>query len=236
MKTTEMIETYLEGNLKGLELDEFQKLMKEDASFSNKVKLHDEINMSIKDDDLQDFRQLLGKMMRKRFSSKIRYINIISSAAAAVFLITVSIFSLTKVSSIDKVYNDFYAPYQTDLYSRSANVDTRNFEQGYFLYQKGEYVKAFKLFDKYKTVQNNCTAQFYYGLCALEVEKYDITEQSMLTIIKENDSPFSLHAKWYLSLLYLKTDRTSKAIPILKELAAYDNYYSVKAESVLKRY
>ena len=47
-------------------------------------------------------------------------------------------------------------------------------------------------------------------------------------------SELSVQAKWFLSLAYLKKDDTTRALPLLKELAATDVSYAAKAREILK--
>jgi tetratricopeptide (TPR) repeat protein len=236
MRTTRTIETFLEGKLEGTKLEEFRQLLNEDTLLAEEVRLHKEVDKSIADDDLQQFRNLVSTLFNKRKTSASKYIRILSAVAAAAAVVTIVILFSTRHATNDSLFASFYSPYQADFNTRSASIKNNGFELGCLLYQKGDYAKALDIFTKNRnTFTHNSAANFYFGLTALETGKLDVTEKSFLQVIEDNNSPFTLHAKWYLSLLYLKTGERNKAMQILKELDSTENYYTLKARQILEK-
>ena len=83
---------------------------------------------------------------------------------------------------------------------------------------------------------NNIAANYYQGLCALELNKSEVAAESFQTVIAEGDYAYSLHAKWYLSLLYLKTEQHQKAKLLFEELAENPNFYAERSRKILKKH
>lgn len=74
-------------------------------------------------------------------------------------------------------------------------------------------------------------AQFYIGICQLELEEYDIAINSLLTV--DPRSTFSLDAKWYLSLAYLKTNQLEIAKSLLSDFSNASGYKAPEAEMII---
>jgi len=62
MNITRLIEAYLDGSLEKEEAEELKALAEKDFEFAELIRLHKEINESIRDDELYNLRQLLQKI------------------------------------------------------------------------------------------------------------------------------------------------------------------------------
>jgi hypothetical protein len=91
MKTTRTIEEYLSNSLSDYEREELEKLISADLELADLVKLHDEVNQSIRDEGLfllkHRLEEISGNYIKKK--TVIRYL-----AVAAVFLFLILSFSL----------------------------------------------------------------------------------------------------------------------------------------------
>lgn len=236
MKTSNEIDDYLMGNLSEEQKEQFSAEIKENEDLANSVLLHEEVNESITDNEIFEFRAKIKKLMSDNNKiKKLKAVHYISSIAA-VFLIALSIAALLKNPDYSKTFITYYRPYETDLNVRSESTKAEGLDFALILYQKGEYQAAFELLQNYnQSVYNNYTAQFYYGLSAMELDKFDIAEESLQEVLTSDDPSLKLHAKWYLGLLYLQTEQAVKAKNIFNELSEDDNYYARKVKKILKK-
>lgn len=235
MNTIRLIETYLENKLEGKELEDFLDRLEKDNLFKEEVELHREVNESILDDCPELRTQIKGLMPGKKHSIS-RVIGIFS-ALAAIFIIGMTIFSITSHPRTDKAFENFYQPYETDLTTRSNDKIESDLKYAYVSYQNKDYKTSFELLKNQDgSVECNCTAMFYLGLSALELNKFTVAETSLQKVSTNSNSYYSLHADWYLSMLYLKYNQPTEAKGYLEQLANSNNFYTRKAKKILKKY
>ena len=148
-----------------------------------------------------------------------------------------SILPVHKQPDAAKAFANYYQPYETDLNTRSKEINYSDIRFAYVLYQKGDYNTAYEMLNDYnKKVNHNYTALFYFGLSALELNKFNDAEESLKEVSIDSNTSYSLHADWYLSMLYLKFDRPFQAENYLEHLASGNNYYTKKARKILRKY
>jgi len=235
MNTIRLIETYLENKLEGKELEEFLERLEKDNLFKEEVELHREVNESILD-DCQELRTQIKGLMPGKKRSIYRVIGIFS-ALAAVFIIGVTIFSITGRPRADKAFENFYQPYETDLITRSNEKIQSDLKYAYVSYQNKDYKTSFELLkNQGSSIECNCTAMFYFGLSALELNKFTEAETSLQKVSTNSNSYYSLHANWYLSMLYLKYNQSKEAKNYLEQLVNSNNFYTRKAKKILRKY
>jgi len=234
-QTTDKIEFFLDGQLKGKELNNFIAEMEQDKKLASEVAMHREINESIIDDEVYYLRQKLSLLIAKS-ARKLPFVKTISSVAAGLIII-LSIVNITNNSNPAKAFTNFYAPYQTDLSTRSSENNLQGLSFAFKLYAEAEYETAMEMLNNYNNDNlNNSAINYYNGLCALELNKNERAAQSFQSVIDEGDYAYALHSKWYLSLLYLKTKQSDKAEVLLNELAEKPNFYAEKSQKILKKY
>jgi cytochrome c-type biogenesis protein CcmH/NrfG len=129
----------------------------------------------------------------------------------------------------------FYNPYQTDISTRSGEQLTDKVQLSYLLYQDGDYEASFEILKNY-LAQNfsNQTAHFYFGMNALELQQYGLAISELQSVAEDLSTPFSVHAKWYLAMTYLKNDQEGEAIKYLNQLTSFQNIYTQKAAKILR--
>lgn len=229
------IDRYLDGHLSGEELKAFQMQLHSDSSLAADLRLHEEINESIADDETHFLRQRVGLLI-KQTARKRSMIRLVSGVAAGLVVI-LSVVSITHTPSPSKAFAEYYAPYQTDLNTRSAEKKLLGLNFAYKLYSEGDYAAAHELLSNYNADNsNNVSAIYYQALCALEIDLNEEAEKNLLYIVNKGDYAHALHAKWYLSMLYLKTERFSEAENYLNELSEVPNFYSARASEILKKH
>lgn len=239
MKDIRLIENYLDNDLKGEQLSSFQKLLKEDKELADKVCLHQDINTSILEDDIAELRQQIKGHFLTEKKLPIKTVMKYVLPVAATLIIGLALIHTINKSEYEDIYTVYYKPYEADVVIRTAlnNVAKRKNLTPYLLYNKGKYQEAFEMLeDSVNDKPENYRANFFYGLCALELNNFIVAEKSLTNVIKDSINPtFKVHAEWYLSMLYLKNNNPEKARQHLENLSG-EHYYASKAKKILKKY
>jgi tetratricopeptide (TPR) repeat protein len=241
MKKTSRIEEFLDGTMKGKERTEFEKRIANDKELASEVIFHKDVNAAVKEDDVHMFRMKITSIihpdtiqatdLHTRTTRFFKY----PIAATIVLLIGFSLWQIIANKSSFEIYTKFYSPYQTDISTRSGEQLADKIQLSYLLYQDGDYEASFEILKNYLAQNfNNKTAHFYYGMNALELQQYDIAISELKAVAEDLSTPFSIHAKWYLAMAYLKYDQEEEALKYLNQLASTQNIYRVKAVKILR--
>jgi tetratricopeptide (TPR) repeat protein len=241
METISLIESYLSGEMNEQQRKEFEIKMKDDQKLSSDVKLFIETNEAILDDEVYKFRKSVRNVINEssnhsntiEFSRKLVKYSLIASI---IILIGVSLWQLIINVTPDKIYSKYYRPYETDLSTRSVNVTTDKINVAYLLYQKGEYEASYEILNNYllKNIDNP-TAHFYLGMNSLELGKTDKAIDELKEVEKNPSTPYAMHARWYLSLAYLKVGNLNEAKKYLNIIVEEDVFYAEQAKKILKK-
>lgn len=137
---------------------------------------------------------------------------------------------------------DSYAPavksQSESLDQEIASGTTRRgylLEDGIRLYNQGKYTEAKEIFQGVLASQpSNQEAIFYSGMSDYKMKLYDPALTSLSKVIPASRR-FD-EARWYISMIYIDTNRKEEAIMIWKELSKTSNSYSEKAFEKLKKY
>ena len=244
-----IIEKYLNNELKLEELNSFEDSLKNDIELRRLVKLHSEVNKSILESDIHDFRNLLRDIYAK--FSKTRKFTLndndtgkgfawrrISIAAFLIIIVGLggTYFFEHRLSSPEELYSRFYSPYQADVSIRSAGQSQNGLTLAIQLYQKKDYNTAFEILGNLlNNNKNNPAIRFYYGITAIELNRYETAIYQMNELVNNNQQPYAIHAEWYLGLCYLKLNDETKAKSYFKKIYENNGYYSSRAHDILKK-
>jgi TolA-binding protein len=235
MEMIEKYDLYIDGKLEGGELEAFLLQLKNDKKLEAELAMHREINESITDDEVYYLRQKLALLISSSLKKQV-FLRTFSGIASGI-IIVLSIFAITHTTDPGDAFNNYYRPYETDLNTRSADNNVQGTNLAYKLYASGEYEAAYEILKNYTSVNvNHSDAKYYQGLCAIELKNAADAEESLRSVIKDGDYAYALHAKWYLSMLYLQTKQNENARSLLKELAETPNFYSERSRKILKKY
>ncbi|QQS50038.1 MAG: hypothetical protein IPM71_10550 [Bacteroidota bacterium] len=236
MKNFETIEDFLDGTLHEDQKEVFKAELKKNEKLAQEAAFVSEVNESIRDEDANSLREQLRHLITQ--GSKRKHFTRMAIAAAASLVLLFSIVALTSGNKLEKAFNKYYTPYAIDLSTRSAHANQMSgLDLGIQLYANGDYQFAFSMLENYnKEVCNHSIGIFYQALCALELNKPQQAEELLLIIDQEGDYAYSMHAKWYLSLLYLKANKPYLAKPYLNILSSSTNFYTERSEKILSRY
>ncbi len=244
MSATELIEKYNDGELLGIDLENFKNRLNSDPDFAREFKLYQDIDKALLEKDILVFRKQLQNAKKVADEEKKEKVIVpfyrkrITYWAAAVII---TVFAMGYVISgiIDnsysgeKLYSMYYNPDDAVLIERSgdSNADKVLIE-AMQIYDKGMYADAVDLF---KLAGDNNTARFYLGISYMEIDELDLANEALQIVIQHNnkDNLFVEQAEWYLALCALKSENMEKAISQFSSIANGDSFYNNKAKEIL---
>jgi tetratricopeptide (TPR) repeat protein len=256
MRSTILIEKYLDGTLKGEKLKAFIHQLQHDSELRELVALHREVNESIREEDVIRLRNKLEKAYLQFRKSEIRnkesipgvqvptnrtalYKRMLLVAAGFALLIILGVLSyglIHREYTSDKLYSMYYRPYVPDILIRSDTDKADAMGEAILLYDRGSYSTAYNnLLDMIDADSKNYMARFYLGLSCMEQNKFEEAIIQFDSILKNCRSTLIYHSQWYLALCYLKTGNTREAKDLLETIASGNTYYRKKAENLLKK-
>ncbi|MBI9053935.1 MAG: hypothetical protein JEY96_08975 [Bacteroidales bacterium] len=245
MDNFEVIEKYIDGELEGSELINFEKLLSTDDDIKHNYNLSLEINNSIKEDDVIALRETMNYMYNEE-ETKVRRIPTVFAkrkvyyAAASIALLVATGGIVQKLAHPDldnnAVYEKYYAPYDATVTYRSGNTEVdRILLKALERYEDRDFENALVLFEEVVSSHgDDMSVKLYTGISYMEEEKYQKASTSFSKIIVNNDNLFIEQAKWYLSMCYIKTGSDNDAVYLLKELINEQSTYTDKANKVLR--
>ena len=157
------------------------------------------------------------------------------SAAAAVLIVALgfwSLFSLKPTSA--ELFAEYYKPYSIiDGQTRSGIQADEKFVEIARLYKNEQYNDVgSKLEVLLKEGSSSPKILLIYGITLIEQDKYEKAISTFNVILKQSGE-FSIEAKWYLALCYLKMNDKSNADKLLTELSKTPGLYKTMAENLL---
>jgi hypothetical protein len=243
MNTTRLIEAYLDGSLENDKAEEIRSRAENDAEFAELIRLHKEINESIRDNELHSLRQTLREIFaEKDISNKgvlLPLRRIIQFAAVFLFIIIVGTAAVKWFFpgySRSTVFEKFYVKYEPDAITRSGNMLKNSLENAQFQYQTGNYIECVGILeDLTRRDKQNFLAWFYLGLTKIELQQTNDAIIDFLKIPPNWKSPYVIHRNWYLALCLIKAGQEKQASPLLKRLSTGKGFYSERAKQILDR-
>jgi tetratricopeptide (TPR) repeat protein len=233
------IEEYLRGELSPEEQASFESSLEEDSELREKVEIHRKIRNGIEMGFNKELKDLLieeeSKLPRPKDNdtNRIRTLYPIIGVAAAISLLIIAFFTL-RTENVDnsELFAEYYQPYPNVEAPISRSED--NESNPYALYEKGAYAEALNQFSEIQSINFDEPAIiFYAAICQLELGLTDDSISSFKQLLELEANKYTRPAKWYLALVYLKSDQSSQAISYLNELTTFDDVYAKRAIQIL---
>jgi hypothetical protein len=210
-----------------------------------------EIDSYLMDDKLQQFRKTIIKVNSKFKKaekdnsvvlSKPLFKRVYIYAAAATIALLIGVYGITQYISIsskaspNKLFTEFYQPYQSDYIHRSDQVTINNLYLAFQAYENHEYNKAIGLFTKVTDADESIViAYFYKGIACIETNNLAVATESFNKVLVNETNPYYPQAKWYMALTMLKLNNISEAKQLLSWLASNDRFYGKKSKELLTK-
>jgi tetratricopeptide (TPR) repeat protein len=250
METTGKIEEYLEGALSERERLEMEALAARDASFSELLQMHREINESIRDNERVALQNTLVEIsssykrehpagIKRRVigwpAQKVKMMAGIAASLALIIMLGLFIGRFGGRERGDKLYDKFYQRYEPGMISRSSS-GVSSMTEALIDYESSRYSLAFsRLSDLVHSDPENMLAKFFLGLTCLEMQNPEAAVDAFYTLPESWDSPYAIHRDWYLALALLKTGEEEKALALFVKLHQSAGFYRDDAGILVDR-
>lgn len=235
---------YLDGELSENEKQLFEKELKTDNELNELYKVHQEINKYINDREAHtikaklaeariryDNRELKKKKLKRFYRAAAIFI-VLVSVAGIIFWLTNSDTPLTN----NELYSQYYTTYSTTIeYRNDTSVLTGDYYIALSEYDKGAYEQALIYFEEIiQKEQNGSSAQFFAGICCMEMGEFDRAIQYFKATINSNNTLFIDQARWFLALCYVRTGDIEKARSILNDLSQISRFKQTEVLELLE--
>ena len=103
-------------------------------------------------------------------------------------------------------------------------------------YSAKEYDKAIGYLEQViASEKGNMESVFMHGMANMEVSNYPVASGSFTRVIEHNDNLYLEDAAWYLSLCYMMTGNSEKAVNQLNAIAGSKSRYSRQAARLARK-
>ena len=240
---TILIEKYLDGELQGNDLMNFESQLQSDKELAQDYYVQKEIRNALSDWEVIDLREKLDKIQENFKKQKQRAIIrkpvfLYTACAFIAILIVSSILIFDKTYTNDELYEKYYTHYDAGIQTRGKVKEiTDTIKQALIAYDNKQYVEAIELFSRiHDTSQTKIIAKEYFtGLSYMELKKYDEAIKHFNTITYDYQNAYHENIIWYLGLSYLKMNQNSLAIKQFGELIHNDSFYKKQSLSILDK-
>jgi hypothetical protein len=251
-----LIENYLRETLSESEKKEFLNRVEIDVDFKKKFLFEKQLFQSLSEEewslgnhnqkDVTLYKELFGSEETKDLEKVICNVNnkyqksknnrlkwFLSSAATIAVLITIYTLSIKPTSN-----TEIYAAYiqKTELPSLIERSDTLNdLAKAQDHFENKAYDKALNIFEIEMSNEkiHDATIYLYTGISQLELNQFREAEKTFNLLIQSDliDAP---KGKWYMALLYIKSNNIDKARQLLTEIVNTSSYNSNQAKELLQ--
>lgn len=243
----EKIEAYLNGDLKGADLVEFEQKMQSEEGLAAQVAMFRDMDSAISDKPVLNFQKLVEDQgskyldVKNNSETRIKRLNWRRniSIAAGFLLLATALFlwnsELNSNLSNQQLFAKHFETYNLNQDLRSGKDDENNFNQAIQKYQAEAYNESTDLFQLLVEADNSeMTYAFGLAQSALnqEPKNLNLAKLEFEKIVKEGNSIYVPASKWYLSLIALAQDDQSTAQELLTQLESGGGNWSIKAKQL----
>ncbi len=239
------IEDFLDGDLTENQLMEFEKDLLDDSDLQMDLDLHREVNEAIMEEDIMDLRNKLEAIETPPNPTQKRKLKFLTkwNIAAASLALLIGLGSLlyiigdSSAYSKNKIYSNYYKPYNIVANTRSSDVMIDNLlTTALKSYETKDYHTALTLFKKILDKDStNITGNFYSGVSNIEINEYSKANKNFTRVLEHKNNLFIEQSEWYLGFCYLMTNEKEKAIHQFHTIAQGNSFYKIKALEIINR-
>jgi hypothetical protein len=239
---TILIEKYLDGELQGENLRDFESQLQNDKEFAQDYFLQKEIRNALSDWEIIDLREKLDKIQKNFKKEKQRAIIkkpiFLYSACAFIALIIISsVLFFNDNYTNDDLYEKYYTHYDAGIQTRgSEKKSTDIYIQALKAYDNYQYVKAINLFNQMSdTSQSYYAKEYFTGLSYMELKNYNEAIKHFNFISNNKQNALYENVNWYLGLSYLKLKQNILAIEQFRKLVRDNSFYKKQSLDILDK-
>ncbi|MCB0706863.1 MAG: hypothetical protein KDC34_16220 [Saprospiraceae bacterium] len=238
MRTNDaQIEMYLDGELQGDALKQFEATLKQDTSLANRLKFHQDLAASLGDSQAIDVQKQITEIGRSFFQESASekpapklvpvWRRPLAIAASFLVLLAVSYFTWQAVSGLapsgERLFAQNFTSYPLDQVVRGSEATQSDFEQTVQLYLDGHYQQASEAFRTQLSLDpQNEKLKFSLAQSLLSETPpaFDAASPLLESLVSTGTSSVVPASKWYLALVYVHNGDFKQAMPLLQEVKA----------------
>lgn len=243
LKYSQLIERFLAGEMKEDELRWFSNELKSNAELSIELKLDNDLDKILLDEDVVEFRRKLLSIFNENKQLNTpgivrlqpRKWQLAAAAAIAVLMITGGALLFTQQRSYtpEKLFSMYYDSDRSIELTRSGNANiveaVLKFQQKDF---QGASLQFAEILDR---DSSNMAVWFYNGISYIETDRIDDAIKAFSYIVDDRNNLYVEHAEWYLGLCYLKNEQIDSAVNEFRNIAVdQNNYHKKEAAKILE--
>lgn len=231
----QLIQDYLEGNLQGKDLKDFENRMQQDPVLAAEIEVYQNLELGLHSIGADNFKSEVAQWEKayqksqeneepKRFMFRPYYA---VAASVALLMVAVVFFLINRSPDMDQLYAQNYVPYDDMILDRSQ-TDAEGAQSfliaGMEAYNHQQYALAEENLQEYLQQQpEQYGAALYLGIAQMEINKFDAAEASLQKA--SQDAQFAQQSQWYSALLYLKSQQLEKAKTTLQSISQNTQHY-----------
>lgn len=224
MELEELFESYLNGTMSEADASLFKELIKENLEYQIQFDNFREKlagNSIIENQPIHSTSNL----------SSIKTWSITAGTAFAIVVVGYFLFKTLSMPPGEKLFLSYYEP--IEIADSLINSENRMVDEAISNFRNKDYEQAESLFDKLKEEDESGFAQFYLGLCQLELDRPEKAIPNLSLVSQKSD--YFFEATWYGAMSFLKLNKLEEAKRLLLISDANPNFYSAKAEEILQK-
>ena len=245
-KELELIEQYLDGKLKGADLELFDEKLQTDHQFAlevtgyrNTIESIDAYGRDLFSESIAGWEEELEESAKEKEVKIVPFKRYVAIAATLLLLLIPAAYLIFFYQSQEsRLFAQHFQPYENITNVRSDDRSNELLQQGMTAYDSKAYRQAIELLNEYVHAnQSDATAIFYLGEAYLANDQPEQAETQYLAVVENGDNVFVEIAQWHLALTYLKQDKTEQLQELLQSIkGAPGHTYSQEAEELVTKY
>ena len=226
-----LIQKYLKGKLSEKEQEIFTDFLQNDSDFKNKVAFEKDVYKAIKlnkrdalKSEIQNWDNEINTVSYKKWLL----------VASVLLLGILSYFILpSKTVSSEELYTSNFEPYRNVLYPVVRDQkDLSKTEKAFMYYENGYYDDFLKTIKQTKST--NSDFNFYIANALMATNRVSEAKPILEKYIQNGNKRFLTNAQWYLGLIYLKENNSTKAKILFEKVASKKAFKTNEAKNMLK--
>lgn len=249
--THEKIEAYLNGDMTGEELRQFEQSLESDKALASQVELFRNLDIALADEQALKLQKETLELGETYFNTQeateapVRRLSVyrrpLAIAASIALIVSLGVlFWMTNSGgslSNEELFAAYYEPYAFSEGVRGDNDPENAYEKALSAIEREDYTAAIDLLQAHLTQQpSDMSATFALASTCLETDPPQWNEAAVYyqMVIEDGNSLMVDRAKWYLALIYTKQGEPDQAKPLLQALlSSADKELARQAEELM---
>ena len=216
-----IIDSYLHKELRGSELLDFEKALKENPELQAKVKELRLVQLAIGEVELEAelnaiyVEQSIKEHQKEKKGGTISHLKLTAFAASFALIIGIALFFIIQKDA--SLYKQFYKP-DPGLMTVMSYSEHYDFQKAMVDYKAGEYNSSINVWQKQLKEQPENDTLLYFLAAAYQAKgTVDSAQFFLQQVVEIPQSAFYKEANWYLGLIYLQKNQKEKAVHYFKK-------------------